>query len=44
MAANPRGAAAFDRESPEFAGLWVNLEREITRFIAGYLKVSGETF
>lgn len=44
MAANPRGAAAFDRESAEFAGLWVDMEREIGRVIAGYLAVSGKSF
>ncbi len=37
MAANPRGAAAFERETPEFAGLWVDMERELARVVAGYI-------
>jgi AcrR family transcriptional regulator len=37
MAANPRGAAAFERETPEFAGLWVDMEGEIARVVAGYI-------
>lgn len=37
-AANPRGAAAFERETPEFAGLWVDMEREIARVITAYIE------
>jgi hypothetical protein len=37
MAANPRGAAAFERETPEFAGLWVDMHRELARVITGYI-------
>jgi AcrR family transcriptional regulator len=37
MAANPRGAAAFERETPEFAGLWVDMERELARVVTGYI-------
>jgi AcrR family transcriptional regulator len=37
MAANPRGAAAFERETPEFAGLWVDMEGELARVVAGYI-------
>ena len=37
IAANPRGSAAFDRDDPDFALLWVDLEGELTRVISGYL-------
>jgi AcrR family transcriptional regulator len=37
MAANPRGAAAFERETSEFAALWVDMEREIARAVTGYI-------
>lgn len=40
MASNPRGAAAFDREDPEFAGLWLDMEHELADVVAGYLSVS----
>lgn len=41
IAANPRGAAAFDRNDPDFAGLWVDMETELARVIAGYLDVTS---
>ncbi len=37
VASNPRGAAAFDRNDPEFAGLWVDMEAELADVIKGYL-------
>ena len=37
IASNPRGAAAFDRDDPDFATLWVDLESELTAVITGYL-------
>jgi len=40
IASNPRGAAAFDRDDPDFAGLWVDMATELARVISGYLGVS----
>ena len=37
VASSPRGAAAFDRNDPDFADLWVEMEHELARLIAGYL-------
>jgi len=37
IASNPRGAAAFDRNDPDFAGLWVDMESELAEVIAAYL-------
>lgn len=37
IASNPRGAAAFDRNDPDFAGLWVEMEGELAEVIKGYL-------
>jgi len=37
IASNPRGAAAFDRNDPDFAGLWVDMEGELSEVIKGYL-------
>jgi AcrR family transcriptional regulator len=42
MAANPRGAAAFERETPEFVGLWVDMENELADVIAGYLDAARD--
>jgi AcrR family transcriptional regulator len=42
MAANPRGAAAFELETPEFVGLWVDMESELADVIAGYLDAAGD--
>lgn len=42
MASNPRGAAAFDREDPEFAGLWVDMGRELAIVIEGFLDACCE--
>jgi hypothetical protein len=39
-AANPRGAAAFDRADPDLVGLVVNLEDELTTLLAGFLRHS----
>jgi len=37
IACNPRGAAAFDRNDPEFAGLWLDMEEELAAVIGAYL-------
>lgn len=37
MACNPRGAAAFDRNDPGFAGLWLDMEEELVEVIRAYL-------
>jgi len=37
IACNPRGAAAFDRNDPEFAGLWLDMEEELAGVIRAYL-------
>lgn len=37
IASNPRGAAAFDRNDPDFAGLWVDMEGELAEVIKAYL-------
>ncbi len=37
IASNPRGAAAFDRNDPDFAGLWVDMEGELAEVITAYL-------
>ncbi len=37
-AANPKGAAAFDRGDPEFEGFWIDLEAELKRIVSAMLK------
>lgn len=37
IASNPRGAAAFDRNDPDFAGLWVDMEGELAEVIKAFL-------
>ena len=44
LSANPRGAAAFDRDAPEFAGLWLDMADELARVIAGYLALPEQSF
>ncbi len=38
IASSPRGAAAFDRNDPDLAALWVDLEAELTRVLVAYLE------
>jgi AcrR family transcriptional regulator len=42
IAANPRGAAAFDRNDPDFAGLWVDMEPELREVVTSYLDRSHD--
>jgi len=37
LACNPRGAAAFDRNDPDFAGLYLDMEQELAEVIRAYL-------
>ncbi len=37
-AANPKGAAAFERGDPEFKGFWIDLEAELKRIVSAMLK------
>ncbi len=37
-AANPKGAAAFDRGDPEFEGFWIDLEAELKGIVSAMLK------
>ncbi len=37
-AANPKGAAAFERGDPEFKGFWIDLEAELKRIISVMLE------
>ncbi len=37
IASNPRGAAAFDRNDPDFAGLWLDMESELADLIKAFL-------
>lgn len=39
-ASNPRGSAAFDREDPDLAGLWLDLESELKNTAKGYLSLN----
>ncbi len=37
MAARPRGAAAFERTDPDFAGFWIDLDDELERLLRAAL-------
>ena len=37
-AANPKGAAAFERGDPEFKGFWIDLEAELKRIVSAMLE------
>ena len=37
-AANPKGAAAFERGDPEFKGFWIDLETELKAIVLSLLK------
>jgi len=37
-AANPKGAAAFERGDPEFKGFWIDLEAELKRVVTAMLE------
>ena len=37
IACNPRGAAAFDRNDPDFSGLWLDMEEELAGVVRAFL-------
>ena len=41
IASNPRGPASFDRDDPDLAGLWMDMETELARFISGFLSITS---